>query len=191
MVFLFSYYLFDFIFNLLFMIAYYFTMVIFIFLPFIFTSYFKFIFVPFFLIYFLLRHFFSFVLQMRPSFASSASHYFQFYPCWPFKNPPRRTPRPSELPGKLKSPLPLLLYCNYRSWAWQFYTLFLSTLPYLSFNRPPYPELGHPCRQNIVTVSNKPKHLAEHNSILHGGRKHVPLTCALLSRYTMRIYHTS
>ena len=104
MVFLFSYYLFDFIFNLLFMIACYFTMVIFIFLPFIFISYFKFIFVPFFLIYFLLRHFFSCVLQMRPSCASSACHYFQFYPYWPFENPPRRTPRPSELPGKLKSP---------------------------------------------------------------------------------------
>ena len=58
---------------------------------------------------------------------------------------------------KTQVPLPLLLYCDYRSWAGQFYTLFLSTLPYLSW--PPYPELGHPRRQSIVTQSNKPKHL--------------------------------
>ena len=90
---------------------------------------------------------------------------------------------------KTQVPLPLLLYCDYRSWAGQFYTLFLSTLPYLSW--PPYPELGHPRRQSIVTQSNKPKHLAEHNSIPHGGRKNVSLTCVLHSTYTMHIYNTS
>ena len=143
------------------MIAYHFTMVIFIFLPFIFISYFKFIFVPFFLIYFLLRHFFSFVLQMRPSCASSASHYFQFLSLLAFWKSSEKNPKTVRGTGKTQVTLPLLLYFIYRSWAGRFYTLFLSTLPYLSFNRPPYPELGHPRRQNIVTQSNKPKHLAE------------------------------
>ena len=58
-----------------------------------------------------------FVLQMSPSCASFACHYIQFYPYWPFKNPPRRTPRPSKPFGKNSSPYSLLLLYYYRSWA--------------------------------------------------------------------------
>ena len=55
---------------------------------------------------------------MRPTYVSFACYYIQFYPYWPFKNPPRRTPRPSKLSSKLKSFFPLLLYYyTCRSWA--------------------------------------------------------------------------
>ena len=57
---------------------------------------------------------FPFVLQMSPSSASFACYYFQTYPHWPFVNITRRTPRSSELSGKLKSLLPFLL-CYYWS----------------------------------------------------------------------------
>ena len=75
--------------------------------------------------------FIRFALQMSPLWASSTCHYFQFYPYWPFKNHPRRTPRSSEPSAKLKSLFPLLLY-----------TLFLSTLRYFirTFNGSPVPE---------------------------------------------------
>ena len=78
---------------------------------------------------------------MSPLWASSTCHYFQFYPYWPFKNHPRRTPRPSEPSAKLKSLFPLLLY-YYRSWAGQFYILFLPTRwnSIQSFNGSPFPE---------------------------------------------------
>ena len=68
---------------------------------------------------------------MSPLWASSTCHYFQFYPYWPFKNHPRRTPRSSEPSAKLKSLFSLLLY-----------TLFLSTLRYFirTFNGSPFPE---------------------------------------------------
>ena len=56
-----------------------------------------------------LAFFFSFVPHRSPSCASFVSYYFQFYPYWPFVNPPRRTPRPSELSRKPKSLLTLLL----------------------------------------------------------------------------------
>ena len=170
MVFLFSYYLCDYIFNLLFMIAYYFTMVIFIFLPFILISYFKFIFVPFFLIYFLLRHFFLYCASNETIVCFICMSLFSVLSLLAFWKSSEKNAKTIRTAGKTQFTLSLLLYCNYRSWAGQIYTLFLSTLPYLSFNRPPYPELGHPRRQNIVTQSNKPKHLAEHNSIPHGGR---------------------
>ena len=75
--------------------------------------------------------FIRFALQMSPLWASSTCHYFQFYPYWPFKNHPRRTPRSSEPSAKLKSLFPLLLY-----------TLFLFTLRYFlrTFNGSPFPE---------------------------------------------------
>ena len=75
--------------------------------------------------------FIRFALQRSPLWASSTCHYFQFYPYWPFKNHPRRTPRSSEPSAKLKSLLPLLLY-----------TLLLSTLRYFirTFNGSPFPE---------------------------------------------------
>ena len=169
------------------MIAYHFTMVIFIFLPFTFISYFKFIFVPFFLIY----PFFFFCASNETIVCFICKSLFSVLSLLAFWKSSEENAETARTTGKTQVPVPLLLYCNYRSWAGQFYTLFLSALPYLLFNRPPYPELGHPCRQNIVTQSNKPKHLAEHNSILHGGRTHVSPTCALHSRYTMRIYNTS
>ena len=56
-----------------------------------------------------LAFFFSFVLHRNPSCASFVSYYFQFYPYWPFVNPTRRAPRPSEPSGKPKSLLTLLL----------------------------------------------------------------------------------
>ena len=52
---------------------------------------------------------FSFVFQMSPSCASFVCYYFQFYPYWPFVNPPRRPSRPSKLSGKPKYLLTLLL----------------------------------------------------------------------------------
>ena len=145
MIFLFSYYLFDFIFNLLFMIAYHFTMVIFIFLPFIFISYFKFIFVPFFLIYFLRRHFFSFVLQMRPSCASSASHYFQFLSLLAFWKSSEKNAKTLQTIGKTQVPF-LVLLCYYTSWAaWAIsYSLSLhpSILNWLNRLSLPEPHVG-------------------------------------------------
>ena len=84
--------------------------------------------------------FFSFFAIFLSFCASSECHYFQFYLNWSFKNPPRRTPRPSKLLAKLKSLKPFLLYYYNRSWDGQYYTLFLSALPCLSFNEPSYPE---------------------------------------------------
>ena len=117
------------------------------FFPFIylFISYFKFLFVPFFFIFFrFLPFFFTFVRQMSPSYVSFACYYIQFYPYWPFKNPPRRTPRPSKLSAKLKSFFPLLLYYyTCRSWAtWAIlYSIslhppILNSLNELSFPKP-------------------------------------------------------
>ena len=85
----------------------------------LFISYFKFIFVPFSSFVFpFLPFFFPFVRQTSPSCASSACHYIQYYPYWPFKNSPRRTPRQSKLSAKLKCLFPLLLYyCSSRA-AW-------------------------------------------------------------------------
>ena len=79
--------------------------------------YFQFIFYPsllsiifyYFYIYFLSFYLFLIFPRFFPfchfSFfcASSECHYFQFYPYWSFKNPPRRTPRLTELSAKLKS----------------------------------------------------------------------------------------
>ena len=83
-----------------------------------------------------LPFFFFSVLQMNPS-----CHYFQFYPHWPFKNPPRRTPRPFELSAELKTHCLCCYIIISSSWAGQFYTLFFSTLPYLSFTGHPSPSL--------------------------------------------------
>ena len=47
--------------------------------------------------------------------------------------------------------------------------------------------MSHPRRQNIVTQSNKPKHLAEHNSILHGG-EHMSLGPA---HYTLGTHYVN
>ena len=47
---------------------------------------------------------------MSLSCASFVCYYFQFYPYWPFVNPPRRPSRPSKLSGKPKSLLTLLLW---------------------------------------------------------------------------------
>ena len=81
---------------------YYFTILLFIF-SFLFILYFKFTFVPFFFICFLFCHFSFLVLQMSPSGASFACYYFYFYPYLPLVNSPRRTPRPSALPGNFMS----------------------------------------------------------------------------------------
>ena len=83
-----------------------------------------------------LPFFFPFVLQMSPSSASFACSYFQFYPHWPFVNITRRTPRSSELSGKLKSLLSLLL-CYYRSWAGQFTLYTTCTCPIMHLFCPP------------------------------------------------------
>ena len=82
----------------------------------------------------------TFVRQMSPSCASFACHYIQFYPYWPFKNPPRKTPRPSKLSAKLKSLFPLLLY-YYRSWAsWTIlYSISLQYPPILNSLKAGYP----------------------------------------------------
>ena len=111
---------------------YYFTILLFIF-SFLFILYFKFTFVPFFFICFLFCHFSFLVLQMSPSGASFACYYFYFYPYLPLVNSPRRTPRPSALPGNFMSlylSLGLCLY--YGSWAGQFHF----SAPLWSFNRP-------------------------------------------------------
>ena len=92
---------------------------------------------------------FTFVRQMSPSYASFACYYIQFYPYWSFKNPPRRTPRPSKLSSKLsaklKSFLPLLLHCytcrSRAAWA-ILYSISLhppirNSLNGLSFPKPP------------------------------------------------------
>ena len=100
---------------------------------FLFIPYFKFIFVPFFFIYFLFCHFFA--LQMSPS-----CHYFQFYPHWPFKNPPTRTPRPFELSAKLKTHC-LCYYIIIKSWAGQFnFTLYFSPANPILIYGPSFPE---------------------------------------------------
>lgn len=98
---------------------YYFTILLFIFSV-LFILYFKFTFVPFFFICFLFCHFSFLVLQMSPSGASFACYYFYFYPYLPLVNSPRRTPRPSALPGNFMSLyLSLCLYYGY--WAGQFH----------------------------------------------------------------------
>ena len=116
--FFFLYYLFDFIFNLSYYMIFCLSIILLFSIYFsflLFISYFKFIFVPFSSFIFLLPFSFPFVLKMsQPSGASFACHYFKFYPYWPFVKPPRRTTRPSKLPRKLKSLLPLLLF-YYRS----------------------------------------------------------------------------
>ena len=124
---------------------YYFTSFLFIFRCFYSFLISKFISVPFFFIYSLFCHFFSFVIQMSPSCASFAYYYFfSFIPSnsyQPLVNPPRRTSRPSELSGKFKSLLPLML-CYYRSRPSQF-TVFLPTFPSLLFHGPSNPETNH------------------------------------------------
>ena len=82
--------------------------------------------------------FIRFALQMSPLWASSTCHYFQFYPYWPFKNHPGRTPRPSEPSAKLKSLFPLLLY-----------TLFLSTPRSEHLTGHPSPSLMKVCDTHI------------------------------------------
>ena len=103
-------------------------------------------FVPFFFIFFpFLPFFFPFVLQMSPSCASFACHYIQFYPYWPFKNAPRRTPRPSKLSAKTQVPIPFC-YCiiighELRAWTILYsislqYPPILNSLDGLSFPEP-------------------------------------------------------
>ena len=99
----------------------------------LFISHFKFIFVPFFFLFSsFFAVFFPFGRQISLSCASSAGHYIQFYPYWPFENPPRRTLRPSKLSAKLKS----LSFCCCviirLELHGQFHTLCLSTLRYLT-----------------------------------------------------------
>ena len=83
------------------------------FIYFLFLVHFCFIFLQLFTF---LPLFISFLLQMSPSCASFVCYYIQFRPYWPLVNPPRGTPRPSVLLGKLQSLLPLLL-CYYSSWT--------------------------------------------------------------------------
>ena len=111
--------------------------------------------VPFFKIYFLfylflilssfLFHFSSYisffaiflfsVLQLNPS-----CQYFQFYPHRPFKNSPRRTPRPFELTATLKIHC-LCCFIIIRSWAGQFnFTLYFSLPSPILIYGPSFPE---------------------------------------------------
>ena len=53
--------------------------------------------------------FFFFCTSNESMCASFVCYYFQFYPYWPFVNPPRRPSRPSKLSGKPKYLLTLLL----------------------------------------------------------------------------------
>ena len=133
---LFSYYLFDYIFNLLFIIII--LLFYYLFFSFLFILYFKFTFVPFFFICFLFCHFSFLVLQMSPSGASFACYYFYFYPYLPLVNSPRRTPRPSALPGNFMSLYLSLGLCLYSgSWAGQFH-----------FSPPLYHLIGHPASEH-------------------------------------------
>ena len=120
----------------LWLLFYYFIIYFFLFI----YLYFKFTFVPFFFICFLFCHFCFLVLQMSPSGASFACYYFYFYPYLPLVNSPRRTPRPSALPGNFMSlylsfGLGLCLY--YGSWAGQFH-----------FSPPLYHLIGRPASEH-------------------------------------------
>ena len=129
---LFSYYLFDYIFNLLFMIII--LLFYYLFFPF-FHFVFQVHFCSIFFICFLFWHFSFLVLQMSPSDASFACYYFYFYPYMPLVNSPRRTPRPSALPGNFMSlylSLGLGLCLYYGTWAGQFH-----------FSPPLYHLIGH------------------------------------------------
>ena len=112
---------------------------------FLFISYFEFIFVPFFVTYFFFCHFsFFFVLQLSPS-----CHYFQFYPHWPFKNLPRRTPRPFELTATLKTHC-LCCFIIMRSWAGQFnFTLYFPPPSPILIYGPSFPEPLEVCDTHI------------------------------------------
>ena len=128
---LFSYYLFDFIFNLSYYMIFCLSIILLFFYLFfflLFVSYFKFSLVPF-------SSFISFFAVFL-SFCTSNESAIRCFICMSlfsvlsllaFVNPPRRTTRPSKLPRKLKSLLPLLL-CYYRSWAGQL-TLTISLHP--------------------------------------------------------------
>ena len=102
----------------------------------LFISYFEFIFVPFSSFIYFFAIFVSLCASNESIKCFICMLLFLILSPLAFVNPPRRTPRSSELSGKLKSLLPLLL-CYYWSWAGQFTLYTTCTSPIMHLFCPP------------------------------------------------------